>query len=224
MKTKYTTFAIQITLISIISLSCANKDQKEVELEIRENQLALKEKEINLKDSILNYKAINSEKEQSKTSTQNSKTTYVLVNSSGKINKNDISKLSEPLKAIAAFYSGLGGTNCENDECELTKALGLGKQGSKEHKQIISKWLPSDKAAMQVVAQNCIQSPSGSSDFSDYTKLSIEQNLDTIFVNYSLLYWNYGDNVWVYGPDKYLIQGNKIKTLKRNIWKEIDKY
>ena len=55
----------------------------------------------------------------------------------GDINKDDIKKLTEPLRALAAFYSAMGGTMCNDDECELTTALGLGKQGSDAHKILI---------------------------------------------------------------------------------------
>jgi hypothetical protein len=41
------------------------------------------------------------------------------------INKSDIDKLSQPLKALAAYYSALAGTNCDGNNCELTSALGL---------------------------------------------------------------------------------------------------
>lgn len=69
---------------------------------------------------------------------------YVLIKKSneipGKINHSAIDKLDEPLRAVAAYYSGLGGGGCQqgdspDETCELTTALGLGKQGSKSTKR-----------------------------------------------------------------------------------------
>ncbi|MFP3593797.1 hypothetical protein [Chryseobacterium sp. SIMBA_038] len=78
---------------------------------------------------------------------------YILIAESketpGTINETAIQKLSEPLKAIAALYSGLGGSNCQGENCELTTALGLGKQGSQAQKDLVKKWFGKDKAADQ---------------------------------------------------------------------------
>lgn len=139
----------------------------------------------------------------------------------GDINKADIDKLSEPLKAIAALYSGLGGSNCSGENCELTTALGLGKQGSQAQKDLVKKWFSNNKAADQLITQEFYQSPNTASNFSDYEYLTFEQNGDTITVNYNLLIYNHGQSTSIKGPDKYIIKGNIIETINRNIWKDV---
>lgn len=217
-------FTLLILTMTIFFVSCGDTSTKTKELELKEKELALKERELNMKDSDRISKNNTLEKTQPKQTSNIATVKYALIIKTkqipGDINASDISKLTEPLLAVAAFYSGLGGTNCTGEECDLTTALGLGKQGSTEHKNIISKWLPRDKAAQQVVSQDCYQRPSGASSFSDYEYLTLEQTGDTIIVKYSLMYWNRGDTKDIKGPDKYLISGNSLTTLKRNIWKE----
>src|SRR5258707_15551593 len=72
----------------------------------------------------------------------------------GDIDTVTIKKLPEPLKAVPAFYAAMGGTMCYGDSCELTTALGLGKQGSEAHKSLITKYFSGDKVAELVVSQN----------------------------------------------------------------------
>ncbi|HMO60825.1 MAG TPA: hypothetical protein PKC39_05465 [Ferruginibacter sp.] len=132
-----------------------------------------------------------------------------------------IKKLSEPLQAIAAMYSGFGGSDCTANTCELTTALGLGNQGSEKHKAIIAKWFPRDSAAKQLLAQNCYQPSSGATVFSNYNFLEIAQTGDTVAVNYNLMYWNRGNTEILKGPDNFLLTNNHFTTLHRNIWKDI---
>jgi hypothetical protein len=157
-------------------------------------------------------------------------TKYTLIKATkeipGDINQLVIDKLDEPLKAIAAYYSALGGSNCTQDTsleetCDLTTALGLGNQGSEKHKALIKKWFPNDKAARQLLAQDCYLRPSGASSFSDYVYLSLIRQGDTIIINYSLMLYRQGKITYLKGPDKVLIKGNQIKVLKRHIWEKI---
>ncbi len=60
---------------------------------------------------------------------------------------------------MAALYSAMGGTNCIDQQCELTTALGLGSQGSEAQKALIQKYFPNDKAAMLVLGQECYLPP-----------------------------------------------------------------
>ncbi len=155
----------------------------------------------------------------------NSIAKYILIKESketpGVIDTTVIKNLSEPVLALAALYSGLGGSNCSGDSCELTTALGLGLQGSEKHKAIIAKWFPQDSAAKQLLTQDCYQPPSGASTFSNYNFLEIVQHADTVTVNYTLMYWNRGNTTILKGPDSYLLGNNQFTTLHRNIWKNI---
>jgi len=155
---------------------------------------------------------------------------YILIKASkeipGDINQDAIDKLDEPLKAIAAYYSALGGSNCSQDtsyaeSCDLTTALGLGNQGSEKHKALIQKWFPDDKAAKQLLAQDCYQRPSGASSFSDYVYLSLIKQGDTVLINYSLMIYQRGNVSYTKGPDKIVIHQNYLKVFKRSIWKKI---
>ena len=144
----------------------------------------------------------------------------------GDINQDVVDNLDEPLKAIAAYYSALGGSNCTQDTtfaetCDLTTALGLGNQGSEKHKALIKKWFPRDKAAKQLLAQGCFQRPSGASSFTDYVYLSLIRQGDTVIINYSLMLYQRGKITYLKGPDKVLIRNNQIKVLRRHIWEKI---
>lgn len=139
----------------------------------------------------------------------------------GDINDTDVKELTEPLKAIAALYSGLGGSNCDGENCELTTALGLGKQGSQAQKDLVKKWFVSDKAAEQLIAQDFYQTPNSASSFSDFKYLNMERKGDTVTVNYDLMVYSRGETSSIKGPDQFVIKGNSIETLKRNIWKDL---
>lgn len=216
---------LSILIMAMFFVSCGDRSTKTKELELKEKELALKERELDIMDSERISKSNTAENIQPKQDAKLATEKYVLIKKSkqipGDIISSNISTLTEPLLAVAAFYSGLGGTNCTGETCDLTTALGLGKQGSAEHKNIISKWLPRDKAAQQVVAQDCYQRPSGASSFSDYEYLTLEQTGDTIVVKYDLMVWSRGNTENIKGPDKYLISGTSLTTLKRNIWKDL---
>ncbi len=122
------------------------------------------------------------------------------------INKPDIAKLNEPLKALAAYYSALAGSNCDGTNCDLTSALGLFTQGSDQQKELIKKWLPNDKFANKLIAQDCFQSPSGSSDFTDYNSLIFEVNKDTVIISFSIVHYNGGKSSLQKGNEKAVIK------------------
>lgn len=135
-----------------------------------------------------------------------------------KIDTNTIGNLNEHLKALAAFYSAMGGTMCSGDFCDLTTALGLGKQGSENHKKLIEKYFPNDKVAEVVLKQDCYLRPSGASTFSDFEFLTIIDKGDTVIVDYSLIVYNRGEIEWTTGPDIYLYNGYDFQKIKRNLW------
>ncbi|XCI75269.1 MAG: hypothetical protein ABI045_00610 [Flavobacteriales bacterium] len=70
--------------------------------------------------------------------------THVVITSEGdfvgKIYHTTIAQLDEALKALAVYYSASYGSNSFNNSCDLTQALGLGKQGSEANKALIRKW------------------------------------------------------------------------------------
>ena len=141
----------------------------------------------------------------------------------GEIDTTTIQKLSEPLKALTAFYSAMGGTMCSDEHCDLTTALGLGEQGSEKHKNLIIKYFPTDKVAKAVIEQNCYLRPSGASTFSDFEFLTIIDKGDTVVVEYNLMIYNRGKIEWTKGPDIYSFKDKKFTKLKRNLWTFADK-
>jgi hypothetical protein len=105
----------------------------------------------------------------------------------------------------------------------LTTALGLGKQGSKQHKDLIKRYFPSDKAAKAAITQDCYLRPSGASIFSDYQYLTLTVLTDTIKVSYSLMIYDHGKTDLTKSVDIYVLQDHKFKTLKRKIWAWADR-
>jgi len=132
------------------------------------------------------------------------------------INQKDIDKLNEPLRALCAYYSAYSGSGCDRDgKCPLTTALGLGNQGSDEHKKILIKWFPNDSIVQRMIDQNCFVGISGANSFCEYNTLSFEQRQDTVIINYSISCWNRGSGPQYKGYDKILIKDNQIIFITR---------
>lgn len=140
----------------------------------------------------------------------------------GRLDPEAISGLNEPLRALAAFYAAMGGTNCHGENCELTTALGLGKQGSEPHKALIKNYFPNDPVAATVLKQDCYLRPSGASTFSDFEYLTLTSRGDTIQVDYSLMTYNRGDVKFIKGPDTYLFKDSIYTKLTRNLWTHVE--
>jgi hypothetical protein len=135
------------------------------------------------------------------------------------VNQKDVDKLDETLRALAAYYSSLAGSNCDRNTCDLTKALFLGMQGSSEHKKLINKWFPNDSIAKIVVRQNCFLASSGSSYFRNYSYLEFVVKADTIIINYDVTVYDHGKTSTIKGPDKVLLRNNEIIVITQNMWK-----
>lgn len=139
-----------------------------------------------------------------------------------KVDNNTIKKLTEPQKGLLALYSAMGGSNCTNETCDLTTALGLGKQGSDLHKNMIKKYFPNDKRAQYIIDYNCYLRPSGASSFSEFDYLSILDREDTVTVNYTLYYVTGLEANTTNGRDVYIFKNNVFKAISRTIWKELE--
>lgn len=140
----------------------------------------------------------------------------------GRLDTEVIAELDDPLRALAAFYAAMGGTNCDGENCELTTALGLGKQGSDKHKALISNYFPDDPVAATVVGQDCYLRPSGASTFSDFEYLTVTTKGDTIQVDYRLMLYNRGGVTYTEGPDIYLLKDNRFNKIQRNLWTHVE--
>lgn len=149
---------------------------------------------------------------------------YVLIpEKTSKVNSKLAAGLPQHLKAMAALYSAMGGTDCLEQECALTKALGLGKQGSDAQKALIQKFFPEDKVATLVVEQDCYLPPSASSSYSNFLNLSLAVNRDTVKVNYRLAVYDHGHAEIFRGPDIYLFSNQVYKNKKRVLYAWVDK-
>jgi hypothetical protein len=145
--------------------------------------------------------------------------TYTLIpKKTEKLNKPVIASLPPNLKALAAFYGAMGGTNCMDQECALTTALGLGKQGSETQKALIEKYFPDDKAAKLVLGQDCYLPPSSASTFSNFAALSFVLSGDSVRVNYQLDVYEHGNLKIINGPDIYVFKNQVFKNKKRVLY------
>jgi hypothetical protein len=145
--------------------------------------------------------------------------TYTLISKkTEKINKAVVTSLPPYLKALAAFYSAMGGTNCLDLECDLTLALGLGKQGSDAQKKLIEKYFPDDKAAQLILGQDCYLPPGSSSSFSNFSALSFMVNGENVQVNYLLHVYDHGNMKVLQGPDIYIFKNEVFKNKKRVLY------
>ncbi len=136
----------------------------------------------------------------------------------GKVNILAISKLKEPVKAILAYYSAVGGSNCTSSTCDLTTALGLGEQGSSKQINLLTKWFKEDKGVQLLVAQKCYQPPNTSSLFSDFQYLKIELKDSIVIVKYSLFLYNHGKESFILSDnDSFTIKKDKILTNHRKV-------
>ena len=131
------------------------------------------------------------------------------------INKQDVDKLNEPLRALAAYYSALAGNNCDGTNCDLTSALGLGVQGSDKHIELIKKWFPNDTVAKTLIRQDCFQSSNGSSYFTDYNSLIFDVNRDTVVVRFIILTYDHGKSYLKKETDTAIINKNETIRIKR---------
>lgn len=136
------------------------------------------------------------------------------------VNKTDVDKLSEPLKALATYYSVYSGSNCElngsgKETCELTTALQLGDQGSDEQKNILKKWFPDNAVVTEMIRQNCFLSVPGSSGFNNYRYLNFIRSHDTVYIDYQINHFSQGKSEVMKGNDVAIIKKDAIIFAKK---------
>jgi hypothetical protein len=150
--------------------------------------------------------------------------TYTIISKKGSmVNRAAIKQLTPSLRALAAYYSAVGGTKCKELSCELTTALGLGSQGSEEQKELIQKYFPDDKVAQMICGQNCYLPPENSLSYSDFEYLSFTVNGENVLVNYRLIVYNRGATKTIDGPDMYTYDHQVFKDKKRVLYSWVNK-
>jgi len=131
----------------------------------------------------------------------------------------DIDRLNEPLRALAAYYSALLGSNCIDSEhleiCELTTALGLKYQGSEEYLKILAKWYPNNTKVKRMIDEHCFVIAPGASMFSDLWDLNFTVKHDTVFIAYRYSFYDHGKSSFTNGKDIAVIKHNEILFLNR---------
>jgi hypothetical protein len=156
--------------------------------------------------------------------TVNGQKSYVLIsqNKAG-VNLSVIKQLPENLKAMAAYYSAIGGTHCMQQSCRLTTALGLGNQGSPEQIKLIHQYFPDDKVAKMVCGQNCYLPPDSSAAYSNFLYLSFLVSGNHVQVNYKLAVFDHNRKKMISGPDSYIYHDQVFKEQKRILYAWVDK-
>ena len=150
--------------------------------------------------------------------------TFVLISKpNGNVNLTTIKKLSSSLRALAAYYSAIGGTKCKEHACMLTTALGLGDQGSSKQIELIQKYFPEDKVAKMLCSQNCYLPPDSSAAYSNFNFLSFTIEGENIEVNYQLMVYERGHTQILKGPDLYTFKNQVFRGKKRGLYAWMDK-
>jgi len=149
--------------------------------------------------------------------------TYSIKNKKGEyqtqINQEDIDKLNEPLRALAAFYSAYISSDCvdsfNQQYCDLTMALRLGEQGSNKHVEILKKWFPNESMIKNFINDNCHVTRPGSSLFNGYEYLNFIVKHDTIIISYKFFTYNRGLSNFFIVKDIALIKKDQIIFIKK---------
>jgi hypothetical protein len=145
--------------------------------------------------------------------------TYVIIpKSTSEVNTQVVGQLSPNLKGLAAYYSAIGGTNCKDQTCELTSALGLGSQGSVLQKNLIQKYFPDDNVVNMICGQDCYLPPANTLSYSNFKFLSFTVQGETIKVDYQLAVYDRGNLKLINGPDIYTYQNQTFKDKKRVLY------
>jgi hypothetical protein len=151
------------------------------------------------------------------------KTYAVISKKTAQVNPAVINQLPPNLKALAAYYSAIGGTQCRQQACRLTTALGLGNQGSPQQITLIQKYFPDDKVAKMICGQNCYLPPDSSAAYSNFVYLTFVISGENIKVNYQLAVYDRGHTKMISGPDTYTFQNQVFKEKKRVLYSWVDK-
>jgi len=136
------------------------------------------------------------------------------------VNQKAVDKLNEPLRALAAYYTCWIQCNCEFDSgeqisCELTRALGLGDQGSEKQIAILQKWFPSDNQVQSAIDMHCWVGMPGSSNFLEYSNLTFLEKSDTVKVSYRYIRYDHGATSTIVKNDVAVVRKDRIVFLKR---------
>lgn len=140
--------------------------------------------------------------------------------SATKVNTDFIRSAPESIKAILAYYASLAGSDCFNNQCVLSAALGLGEQCSDKHINLIKKWFGNDQLAMDAI-ESCYNTPNTATVQSVWDALYLDVSAQKVTVRYKKTAINMRENKEkvTKGEDQYQIDGDRITVLSRTTHK-----
>ena len=131
------------------------------------------------------------------------------------INKDYLKTISEQEKALLAYYCYFFNTSCaDSKHCQLTEALGLGEQNSKEHQKLVLKWFTDDET-VQLAKEGGRITPNGSKNMGWYEDLRIEKKGTLISVRYLSAWSTPTMEGKGKGTDEYEFEPTRIKIIGR---------
>ena len=131
------------------------------------------------------------------------------------INTEYLNTITEEEKALLAYYCYFFNTSCaDSKHCQLTEALGLGEQNSKEHKKLVEKWFTDDETK-QLAKEGGRITPNGSKNMGWFEELKIAKKGDLITVRYASAWSTPTSSGKGKGTDEYQFEPNRIKVIGR---------
>jgi hypothetical protein len=131
------------------------------------------------------------------------------------INNDFIKGCTEQEKALLAYYCYFFNTSCaDSKHCELTKALGLGEQNSKEHQKLVLKWF-TDQETMQLAKEGGRITPNGAKITAWYEEIKLVKKGSLIVVRYSSAWKTSAQEGKGRGTDEYEFTPERVKVIGR---------
>lgn len=133
------------------------------------------------------------------------------------INTEYIKNSSEQEKALLAYYCYFFNTSCKDSRhCQLTEALGLGEQGSKEQKALVSKWF-NDAETLDLAKEGGRITPDGAKNMAWYEEIKlVKKGSDLVCVRYLSTWKTPNQEGKGRGTDEYQFEASRIKVIGRD--------
>jgi hypothetical protein len=132
-----------------------------------------------------------------------------------------IATTSEAEKAILAYYSASVNAGCDTEgNCKLTEALGLGKQGSQAHKDLLLKWFKKDKNVEEMTKKNCPITLQGDAKHKFLDNLQLRRNGNEIDVHFLYKFMTSDKEGMQEGEDSFEVDNGVIRPILHKILHE----
>lgn len=121
-----------------------------------------------------------------------------------------LATLPEPEKAILAYYAASANAGCDlQGNCKLTEALGLGKQGSKEHQDLLTKWFKKDKKVEDFIKKKFAVTQQGDPQHKLIDNLQLRRESNEVDVRFLYKFITKDREGMQEGEDAYEIDKNQ---------------